>query len=240
MQTLTLFDLSFALIPVVVVAMIYARWLGGAGQVAVASARMVLQLLLVGYALQYVFAQDARPLSLAVLLLMITVSTAIALRPVSERGKRHWQAALLGIGGGGSLNLALVMGLVLGTADWHLPSTLIPLAGMVYASGMNAVSLAAERFSAEIDRGEVYIGARRQAFNSAMLPQINSLLAVGLVSLPGMMTGQILSGVSPLIAVRYQIMVMCMLLGSAGIGAALYLWWLGRGNEIEKAGEASG
>ena len=56
-----------------------------------------------------------------------------------------------------------------------------------------------------------------------MLPQINSLLAVGLVSLPGMMTGQILSGVSPLIAVRYQIVVMCMVLGSAGISTALYL-----------------
>jgi putative ABC transport system permease protein len=57
-----------------------------------------------------------------------------------------------------------------------------------------------------------------------MLPQINSMLAVGLVSLPGMMTGQILSGVSPLIAVRYQIVVMCMILGSAGMSAAIYLF----------------
>lgn len=56
-----------------------------------------------------------------------------------------------------------------------------------------------------------------------MIPVINSLFAVGLVSLPGMMTGQILSGVSPLIAVRYQIMVMCMVFGAAGISAALFL-----------------
>jgi putative ABC transport system permease protein len=61
-----------------------------------------------------------------------------------------------------------------------------------------------------------------------MIPQINSLLAVGLVALPGMMTGQILSGVSPLIAVRYQIMIMAMVLGTAGIGAALMLWLLSR------------
>ena len=228
LKDLTLFDLSFALIPLLLVAVIYARWLGDTRQVLVAGARMVLQLLVVGYALQYVFAQDAKPLSLAVLVLMITVSSAIALRPVPGCDKYHWQAALLGIGVGGTLNLALVMGLVLGAADWHLPSTLIPLAGMVYASGMNAVSLAAERFAAEMERGVVYTEARRQAFNSAMLPQINSLLAVGLVSLPGMMTGQILSGVSPLIAVRYQIMVMCMVLGSAGLGASFYLWWLGR------------
>ena len=61
-----------------------------------------------------------------------------------------------------------------------------------------------------------------------MIPQINSLLAVGLVALPGMMTGQILSGVSPLIAVRYQIMIMAMVLGTAGIGAAMMLWLLAR------------
>ena len=61
--------------------------------------------------------------------------------------------------------------------------------------------------------------------NAALIPQLNSLFAVGLVSLPGMMTGQILAGADPLVAVRYQIMVMCMLLGSAGIAGAIYLGW---------------
>lgn len=61
------------------------------------------------------------------------------------------------------------------------------------------------------------------AFQACLIPLLNSLLAVGLVSLPGMMTGQILSGVEPLIAVRYQIMVMCMLTGASGIAAAIYL-----------------
>ncbi len=65
--------------------------------------------------------------------------------------------------------------------------------------------------------------ARRAALDAALIPQINSLLAVGLVALPGMMTGQILSGVEPLVAVRYQIMVMCMVFGSGGLGAAAYL-----------------
>ena len=58
-----------------------------------------------------------------------------------------------------------------------------------------------------------------------MIPQVNALLAVGLVSLPGMMTGQILSGISPLVAVRYQIVVMAMVLGSAGISTILFLIW---------------
>ncbi len=61
------------------------------------------------------------------------------------------------------------------------------------------------------------------ALEAAMIPQINSLLAVGIVSLPGMMTGQILSGVDPQVAVRYQVMVMCMVFGSGGLAAAIYL-----------------
>ena len=228
LEPIALLDLGFALIPVVLVAVIAVRWIGNSRQVAWATARMVLQLLLVGYVLQQLFSQDAKPLSLAVLLLMIGVSTAIALRPVKHKQRQHWTAALLGIGIGGSVNLALVMVLVLHADNWHSPAILIPLAGMVYANSMNSVSLAAERFGSELACGKSYIDARNQSFSAAMLPQINSLLAVGLVSLPGMMTGQILSGVSPLIAVRYQIMVMCMIFGSAGIGTAIYLWWLGR------------
>ena len=68
-----------------------------------------------------------------------------------------------------------------------------------------------------------------------MIPQINSLLAVGLVALPGMMTGQILSGVSPLIAVRYQIMIMTMVLGSAGVGSALLLYILGKNRRNQES-----
>ena len=70
--------------------------------------------------------------------------------------------------------------------------------------------------------------AREEALQAALIPVINSLLAVGLVSLPGMMTGQILSGVEPLIAARYQIVVMAMLFGASGIAAACYLWFAGR------------
>ena len=88
---------------------------------------------------------------------------------------------------------------------------------------MNSISLAAERLDAEINRNESYQTARNIAFNASLIPIINSLFAVGLVSLPGMMTGQILSGVSPFIAARYQIMVMCMIFGSAGLSTACFL-----------------
>ncbi|MDX1519240.1 MAG: ABC transporter permease, partial [Gammaproteobacteria bacterium] len=111
---------------------------------------------------------------------------------------------------------------------WFAPHMMIPLAGMIFANSMNTVSVAAERFESETGNQVEYATARNLAMRAAMIPVINSMFAVGLVSLPGMMTGQILSGVSPLIAVRYQIMVMCMIFGSSGISAACYLWLLGR------------
>ncbi len=88
---------------------------------------------------------------------------------------------------------------------------------------MNSVSLCGERFFAEVNRGESYIYARNIAFKTSMTPNINALFAVGIVSLPGMMTGQILTGVSPFIAARYQIMVMCMVFASAGLASAIFL-----------------
>ena len=87
---------------------------------------------------------------------------------------------------------------------------------------MNTVSLAAERFAAEV-RDATYEQARDVALRTALIPLVNSLLVVGLIAIPGMMTGQILSGIDPLIAARYQIMVMCMIFGSSGLSAMCYL-----------------
>ena len=222
LKTLSLTDISIALIPVIIVFIIMLAWLDDKWQVFYATARMILQLLLVGYVLQSLFAQDMATITLAVIILMIIVSSWISLRPLSRITRQPFYSALLAIGVGGSLNLLLIVFGVIRPETWHQPALIIPLAGMVYANCMNAVSLAAERFQSDKSEHPA-ITARNRAFNAAMLPQINSLLAVGLVALPGMMTGQILSGVSPLIAVRYQIVVMCMVLGSAGISTALYL-----------------
>ncbi len=104
-----------------------------------------------------------------------------------------------------------------------MPNYVVPLAGMIFANSMNTVSLAAERFESECRGGTGVIEAKHIALQTGLIPVINSMFAVGLVALPGMMTGQILSGVSPLIAARYQIMVMCMLFGASGISAFCYL-----------------
>ena len=119
--------------------------------------------------------------------------------------------------------LVLITQFVLDLPRWFEPRFVIPIAGMIFANAMNSISLAAERFETEMARDGNYQLARNTAMRASLIPQINALLAVGLVSLPGMMTGQILSGTDPLIAVRYQIMVMCMIFSSGGLSAASYL-----------------
>ena len=94
---------------------------------------------------------------------------------------------------------------------------------MIFASSMNGISLTGERLKAELERDVTYDNARGIALKATLIPITNSLFAVGLVSLPGVMTGQILSGISPLIAVRYQIMVMCMLFSAVGLSSYLFL-----------------
>lgn len=216
-------NLLIILIPVLVVMGVYAKWALSVRTLFYATGRMVAQLLLVGYALVYLFHQDSPYVSLGVLLVMICVSSWIALRPVKQLRRDHYVRALIAIVTGGVPVLVLVIFGVLRLDPWYMPRYLIPLAGMIFANAMNSVSLCAERYHSETSAGKSYAEARHISYRAALIPLLNSFFAVGLVSIPGMMTGQILSGVSPLLAVRYQMMVMCMLLGASGIAAAVYL-----------------
>jgi len=188
-----------------------------------ANLRMLLQLLLIGYVLTFVFEAENPLIIVAVVVLMIALSSWIALRPLESKGISRYLAALMAIGACGLAMLVLVTQMILELQSWFEPRVVVPLAGMIFANAMNTVSLAAERFEAEFARDQNFREARTVALDAALIPQLNALFAVGLVSLPGMMTGQILSGVDPLIAARYQIMVMCMIFGSAGLAAIAYL-----------------
>ena len=161
---------------------------------------------------------------LGILCIMIFAASIIALRPIRKKTKSLYLKAFVSIFIGSVLTLIIVTQLIISITPWFEPRYLIPLAGIIFANSMNAVSIGAERFEIEIQRDNNYEKARCFALQTALIPIANSLFAVGLVSLPGMMTGQILSGTSPLIASRYQIMVMCMVFGSAGISAAVYLF----------------
>jgi putative ABC transport system permease protein len=181
----------------------------------------------------YIFEAKRAEIIVAVLMIMLAAASWIAIRPVNRKQPHVFRNALIAISTGGVLVLVLVSQIVIGVEPWFSPQYVVPLAGMIFAGAMNAVSLAAERLQAETERGAPSREARRIAFQASLIPIINSLFAVGVVALPGMMTGQILSGVSPLVAAKYQIVVMSMLFGVSGISAALYLVLQSR-NEIRQ------
>jgi len=185
--------------------------------------RMLVQLIIMGYFLSYIFNSNSSLSILCILMSMVVVASWIALRILNKKRINLLKYAIISIALGGGIILFIVTQLLLQLDPWYMPRFMVPLAGMIFSSAMNGVSLAAERLQAEIDKGVSYDDAKRIAFKASLIPIINSLFAVGLVSLPGMMTGQILSGISPLTAARYQIMVMCMIFNSVGLASYIFL-----------------
>ena len=222
--TISVIDLAIAFVPVVTVLAILYRLSLDSRTALYSLARMVIQLLLIGYVLAYIFETDHSLIVIGVLAMMLLASSWIALRPVRANKPQLYLKVLGAITLGGVTTLLLVTQGVLHLQPWFWPRYVVPLAGMVFANSMNTVSLAAERFEAETNNKVEYHEARRRSLQASLIPLINSLFAVGIVSFPGMMTGQILSGVAPHIAARYQILVMCMLFGASGISAAYYLY----------------
>lgn len=219
-ETIPLVSLLIALIPVAAVIGILYAWKLEAKSGSIAVARMLLQLFMLGFLLEFLFQKDQPWISGVALMFMAVVSCWIALRVIP--GKRRY--LLLPVVGmmllcGGSI-LLLVTQAVLQIEPWYAADKVIPLAGMIFSGGMNSVSLSLERFYSEYDRTGNQELSQRTAFHAALIPSTNSLLAVGLVSIPGMMTGQVLAGESPLLAARYQIVVMCMLYGMVGLSSA--------------------
>jgi len=230
-------DLSLALGLILIAAGI-SRWqgLGLVKDFVVGAIRTIVQLVLVGYILVYIFAVDRWYITLAALLLMLIVATGAAARR-KKKGSRELQwitgSAMLA---GSAITLLYITTLVVRVHPWHDPRYLIPLFGMIVGSAMNGASIAVERLAGEMEArsGEIEaylaLGANyrqaseqpvRQALRASLIPTVNGLMVVGIVTLPGMMTGQILAGSSPLTAVRYQIVVVFMQAAAVAITTAI-------------------
>jgi putative ABC transport system permease protein len=209
--------------------------------------RAFVQLVAVGYILVYLF--DARQwwLVLLALAVMLAAATAAATRrrgrAAAGEQRRLWEISGTAMLISSGLTLAYVTYVVLGVRPWYEPRYLIPLFGMIVGNAMNGAALAAERLASEMEahRGtvEAYLalGATpaqaaaepvRRALIAALIPSVNGLMVVGLVQLPGMMTGQILAGQSPLLAVRYQVVVAFMLAGATAITSVIVALWYRR------------
>ncbi len=235
------FDLSLAL-GLILIAVSISRWqkLGLAKDLIVGAIRTVVQLVLVGYVLVYIFAVDRWYITVAILAVMLIAAVLAATgRQEKPSRKLQWITGLAMLTGSG-LTLVYVSTLVVKVEPWHNPRYLIPLFGMIVGSAMNGAALAIERLNSEMKSrsGEIEaylaLGASfqeasaqpvRQALRASLIPTINGLMVVGIVTLPGMMTGQILAGVSPLTAIRYQIVVVFMQAAAVAITTSIITLW---------------
>ncbi|MBS0559120.1 MAG: iron export ABC transporter permease subunit FetB [Proteobacteria bacterium] len=238
-------DLAVAAILLLVdAALSVALRLGLTRALGIAAVRMVLQLLFIGYVLQRVFAIASPWLTLGVLLLM----TAVAAREVAARPERKLRrygneaVGLIAVGFATAIASILALTTALRPAPWYDARYAIPLAGIVLGNVLNAASLALDHLLGGVVRekpaieaqlclgatiGQAMAPLRRAAVRRGMLPVINQMSAAGLVTLPGIMTGQILAGLDPIQAVKYQILLMFLLSGGSGLSAVAIVYLAG-------------
>ncbi|OPL07621.1 MAG: hypothetical protein AVO33_04395 [delta proteobacterium ML8_F1] len=238
--TPSLFQVSLAFFFLIVTLLILRmRKINREKELIVASLRMTLQLILTGYVLIYLFENPHPLLSLAVIFLM----TVFAIRNIYARVQLPLSRSLkriiaFSMASGSIFTVFFFILLVLGVKPWFDPQYLIPIGGMLIGNAMTGISLGVTRLSAGMEDNRhiietaLMLGATPRAatkeivdhaFDSAILPTINSMVGMGIVFLPGMMTGQILSGISPITAIEYQLIIMLGILGSVSITTILFV-----------------
>ncbi|WP_018863122.1 iron export ABC transporter permease subunit FetB [Thioalkalivibrio sp. ARh3] len=244
--SLSPFDLTLAALLVVALAgvTVWAR-MGLGRSLLIAGARTVIQLLLVGLILQTLFDHA----QLGWVALMAVVMLAVAGYEVMARQQRRF-AGLWGYGIGTVTMFisafavtVLALTTMVGPTPWWEPQYAIPLLGMLLGNTMTGIALGLDRLTQTVWRerrtieGRLAMGAswseavttmRREAARSGLMPTINAMAAAGIVSLPGMMTGQILAGAPPVEAVKYQILIMFLITAGTGFGTLGAVWFASR------------
>jgi putative ABC transport system permease protein len=229
-RTLELLDIAWALGSVAIsIGLLQWNRVGIGGQLALAAARSILQLLVMGFGLQVIWQLD-NPLVTVGGICAIAIATTIA---ANNRIGDRSNALLPIVGGAIFTGLIVAVGytilVVIKPASWHQPQYLLACAGICLGYLLNNTAVAGERMIGEIDRHQAEIETRlslgatsaqaiasyRQiAIKSALLPTIDTLMVAGLVTIPGFMTGELLTNLQPVNAAGYQIVVMLMVMAS--------------------------
>lgn len=211
-------------------------------QLLIAAVRMVVQLVLVGLVLRTVFASGSAAMTLVVVTLMIAAATReVAVRPkqrLERWGNYRIASGVVAVSSFATVLLALMTAIQ--PTPWYEPRYAIPLMGIVLGSVLNSASIALDTFLGDVVssrnkiEGQLALGTTlqhalaplmRDAMRKGLIPIINQMSAAGIITLPGIMTGQLLAGMPPLDAVKYQILLLFFLAGSSGLacGGAVYL-----------------
>jgi putative ABC transport system permease protein len=236
---LSLPQLAMALLLVgVVIAISIRQGLGIGRDLVLGSLRAVVQLYLVGLILAVVF----RAAQWYWVLLILAVMTAVAAQAATSRLAKPMPyargIAALALTVSTAVTLAYVIGVVVRVRPWYDPQYIIPIAGMILGSAMTSAALAGDRLQGDLRVRADEVEARlalgfsgreavqpmaRTALRAALIPTVNGMMTVGLVQLPGMMTGQILAGSSPLLAIKYQMVVVFMQAAATALASLLFV-----------------
>ena len=243
---LTLPDLMLASLLVLALIGLGTRLgLGIGRQLIIAALRTTVQLLLVGLILESVFASSRLPLIVLIMLVMLTVAAWEILARQKRKLKGWWgfSVSAFSLFVSSFLITALALTLVIKAEPWYLPQYAIPLLGMLLGNTMNGIALGMDRLvqtawqQRSVIEQRLMLGQRdvdaireiaRDAMRAGMIPIINAMAAAGIVSLPGMMTGQILAGSPPVEAVKYQILIMFLVTAGTGFGVISVLQLIAR------------
>jgi putative ABC transport system permease protein len=236
------FDLALAAGLVLLLALLSWRLhLGVERRVLIAAARSAVQLSLIGYVLHALFATTHAALIGLMALVMLAVAGWEAMSRQKHRYRGPWGYGI------GTLSmflssfsvLVLALTVIIGVKPWYQPQYLIPLLGMLLGNTMSGVALAMDnltrhawesrgRIEARLMLGETWDTAiaeiRRDSLRAGLIPIVNAMATAGVVSLPGMMTGQILAGSPPIEAAKYQLLVMFLISGGTGLGSTAAVW----------------
>ncbi len=236
---LSLAQLALALLLVGVVIAISARQGLGIGRdLVVGSLRAVVQLYLVGLILAVVFQAAQWYWVLLILAVMTAVAAQAATSRLAKPMPHARGIAALALTVSTAVTLAYVIGAIVRVRPWYEPQYIIPIAGMILGSAMTSAALAGDRLQGDLRVRADEVEARlalgfsgreavqpmaRTALRAAMIPTVNGMMTVGLVQLPGMMTGQILAGSSPLLAIKYQLVVVFMQAAATALASLLFV-----------------
>ncbi len=230
---LTPWDLALAAVLLLIPAAIsIALRLGLEKNLAIASFRTVVQLAFLGLILEWVFGADRWFYVVPMLAVMLFFAARAAIQRSTKRFPGSYLTAFAALTLATSVTTFGVTELVIGVEQWYEPQYVIPLLGMLLGNGLTGISLSLDRMLSDLMAQRSAVEARlalgaslwracrpwvREGLRNGMIPIINSMMIVGLVSLPGMMTGQILAGVPPADAVAYQILIMFMIAAATAL-----------------------
>lgn len=204
----------------------------------IATLRMSVQLGAIGFVLKFIFAQTSPLWTLALALVMVLIAGREVYARQTTRFK-GWAGYALNTGPLMAVCMTATLfgvGILIGPEPWYAPRYILPVLGMMLGNTLTGISLGLETLTTAASRERAAIEARialgaermqslestlRRALKTGMMPIVNAMAASGIVSLPGMMTGQILSGVDPVDATKYQLLIMFMIAGSTALGTFL-------------------